>query len=56
VAIDQVAPRSARRKAEAQVGHVGRLAVGMEAGGFHVVALDEPDVHAGLGQRVGVGR
>jgi hypothetical protein len=43
-------------EAEAQERHVRRLAVSMGAGGLHVGAFDEPDVDAGVGQRVDIGR
>ena len=42
--------------AEAQEGDVGRLADWVGAGGLDVGAFDEPDVHAGVGQRIDVGR
>ena len=40
--------------AQAQEGDVGRLPVGVGPCGLHVGALDQPDVHAGLGQDIGV--
>ena len=41
-------------EAEAQERHVGGLAVGVRSVGFHVGALDEPDVNARVDQGVGV--
>ena len=43
-------------EAESQEGDVGRLAESVGARGLDVGAFDEPDVHAGIGQRIGVGR
>ena len=42
--------------AEAQEGDVCRLAVSVGAGCLDVGAFDEPDVHTGAGQRIGVVR
>jgi hypothetical protein len=42
-------------EAEAQKGDIGRFSVGVDAGRLDVCALDQPDVHAGLSQRVRVG-
>jgi len=43
-------------EAQAQKGDVGGLSVGVDAGGLDLSALDQPDVHTGTGQAVGVGR
>ena len=55
MAIDQLAPRSARRKPSRRNATSVGFSVGLRAGRLDVGALDEPDVHAGVDQRVGVG-